>query len=748
MPRTHRLLPLGAASLLAAGTAHAQTAPTPPAETTLAPIPVRAPAEPTAKETLNATDTRIGRGRQELRDVPQSLTVVTEKLIDDRNLESLRDALRNTAGISFLAAEGGEEDIRLRGFSLQGSGDIFIDGMRDGAFYERDSFNWDRLEVLRGSASMLFGRGSTGGAVNQVSKQPRLLPRREVTIGIDDESVVRLAGDFNETVGAEAAFRINVLNEEGERHGIRVDKPGIAPTLRWGIGTRDEFSAGLFHLENRNGIDYGLPWLTPGAAKGGNWLWPTAPGRTYALASDRADTQTTQGNLVHTHRFGGDAEWRTALRIARSTRDQRASAVRFCTAAADPSCPTAVTTDNFGDDTVLRRSGDTGVQAKIGALETRMLQSDYSGTHRWGGYRHAVQAGGDVADERFRGWAVDAASPTLVKPRTTVGTPADGASVDEDRRLLVHNRRFDNRALGLYLQDLVQVAPAWKVLAGLRWDRVEGRYQTLVPAAPGGTNPCTIGPPSTLSRSDSLWSRRFGLLWQPDEQRSFHLSYGTSFNTSGDAYQYDAGTANTPPEGSRNVELGARFESANGDFSTRVALFHSTKTNERNRDADSVDACNYVLSGKRHAAGVELDVSGRITKAWEVYASLAFIPEAEVDASSGAPGTDPVGARPGLTPRVSGTLWTTWQATPKWRVGGGLNLRSRDKPAGLAADSPIEAPAFVTADAMVEYVASANATLRLNVSNLADKHTADVLYRGHYIPGKPRTVALTTSFTF
>ena len=111
--------------------------------------------EPEGKDTIQATTTRIGKGQQALRDIPQSVTVVTEKLIDDRNLDTLKDVLHNTAGITFLAAEGGEEDIRLRGFSLAGTGDIFVDGMRDPAFYERDTFANDRIEVLRGSASML-----------------------------------------------------------------------------------------------------------------------------------------------------------------------------------------------------------------------------------------------------------------------------------------------------------------------------------------------------------------------------------------------------------------------------------------------------------------------------------------------------------------------------------------------------------------------------------------------------------------
>ena len=146
----HPLLRLGALAvgLGLGGTALAQQE-TPATDTVMPVIRARAAAEPTGKETAQATTTRIGKGQQELRDVPQSVTVVTERLIDDRNLDTLKDVLRNTAGISFLAAEGGEEDIRLRGFSLQASGDIFIDGLRDPAFYERDSFNWDRLEVLR-----------------------------------------------------------------------------------------------------------------------------------------------------------------------------------------------------------------------------------------------------------------------------------------------------------------------------------------------------------------------------------------------------------------------------------------------------------------------------------------------------------------------------------------------------------------------------------------------------------------------
>ncbi|HVK31164.1 MAG TPA: TonB-dependent siderophore receptor [Burkholderiaceae bacterium] len=737
---------IGLMALMAGGAA-AQTSPE-PAPTDPAPmlpaVRAKATAEPSGKEALRATTTSIGKGRQELRDIPQSVTVVTEKLIDDRNVDTLKDALKQTAGIAFQAAEGGEEDIRLRGFSLQASGDIFIDGMRDPAFYERDTFNWDRLELLRGSASMLFGRGSTGGAVNQVSKQPFAMTQHELSFTLGSGDYLRAVGDFNLHTGEDAALRVNAMVTSAQSFGARIDKRGVAPSYRWGIGTRNEFQVGAFALRNDNGIHYGLPWLTPGAS-GGDWLWPTDPDNTYGMASDVARSGTTQAHASHIHRFEGGRELKTQVRVAEYTRDQRASAVRFVAAAQQPD-GLAVTSDTFSDATLLQRSNGTGVQLKTMNMDTVYAQSDYSGRHKWLGLDHSVQTGVDLAHEKFENFGLASTSPTLAKPRTTVGSPDDGAWIDESQRALMRNRTFTAKGLGAYVQDLVQIAPMWKLLAGLRWDKLDGSYRNLATTAPGN-NVCAVAPLATIERSDSLWSRRFGVLFQPDELQSYHLSYGTSFNTSGDTYQYDAGTANTAPEKSRNVELGAKIDSASGRFTTRFALFHSTKYNERNRDAESVDACNYVLSGKRHAAGLELDLTGRITKDWEIYGSYAYIPSARVDESSGAAGTEVVGSRPGLTPRHSGTVWTTYQITPRWRVGGGMNARSSDRPVGLAAGSAIVAPKFVTADLMAEYTLQ-ELSYKLSLTNVTDEHYADFLYRGHYIPGKGRAVQMTMAYKF
>jgi len=232
------------------------------------------------------------------------------------------------------------------------------------------------------------------------------------------------------------------------------------------------------------------------------------------------------------------------------------------------------------------------------------------------------------------------------------------------------------------------------------------------------------------------------VLFQPSDDQSYHLSYGTSFNTFGDAYSFDPKGSNTPPEASRNIELGGSIDWAKGRFTTRFALFHSTKYNERNTDEDSVSPDNYILSGQRHAAGIDLDFAGRITPAWELFAAYAWIPSAEVDKGT-LVGGETVGSRPALTPRHSGSLWTTYRLSPAWRVGGGLTARSGTRPAL----SQLYAPKFVVGDLMAEYTAG-NLAVKLNVTNVADKLYADELYRGHYIPGQGRTVQLTTSVSF
>ncbi len=720
----------------------AQTSPT----DTLPTVTVREQAEtPEGKDALRATETGIGKGRQQLRDIPQSVTVVTEKLIDDRNLDTVKEALKNTAGITFLAAEGGEEDIRLRGFSLQATGDLFIDGMRDPAIYDRDTFNLDRLEVLRGSASMLFGRGSTGGAVNQVSKTPRLITEHQFDMTVGSHAHRRITGDFNIQTGESAALRLNAMVTKADNNGSgsSIDKNGVAAAYRWGIGERNEFQASIYNLDNNNGINYGIPFIAPyaGAPASERVLLPLDPKNNYGLASDYSDSSGTIASFSHIHRFDRDSEIKTQVRVGNFKRDQRSGAIRLAAAPLQPG-GVAANLGNFGPDTVLSR----GLHLKIQAMDNAHVQSDYNGKFDALGFKHDILAGVDASREEKTVYAaLSAAQGGVVptKPTTTVGTPFDGASVNEASRVIRPNNQYVSQGWGAYMQDVVQLTPAWKLVGGLRYDNLVGDYQTF--ALPSGAVS------QTYRMKVSEISQRLGALYQPNALQSFHASAGTSFNTSGDAYSLGASNADTPPEQSINLELGAKLDSADKRFTTRLALFRSTKLNERNTDPDLPVV---TLSGKRRVAGFEVDVAGRLSPTWEIYGSYMWIPIAKVDKAAPCPATgactqaaagERVGDRPALTPEHSGTVWSTWQLTPKFRVGAGLNFRGKQKPTR----SEFNVPSFVTGDLMAEYRFDfEQIVLKANLTNVTNRLYADQLYPAHYVPGAGRTLQVTASLKF
>lgn len=705
---------------------HAQTTNTTDVKS-LTPVTIVEKAEESqGKDSLRATTTTIGKGKQELRDIPQSITVVTEKLVDDRNLDTLKDVLHNTAGVTFQAAEGGEEDIRLRGFSLATSGDIFIDGMRDAAFYERDTFNNDRIELLRGSASMLFGRGSTGGAVNQVSKQPRAIDESELTTTLGSYNYRRVTGDFNIRTGEDAGLRITAMATKADSNGAgsSIDKRGMAAAYRFGIGTTDEFSVGLYTLRNDNGMNYGIRWIKPTFASATSTSTineAIAPNTYYGMASDYNKGGADYITASHTHRFQNDSELKTTVRRGVFTRDQRASAINY---------GTGTGINNFSDATVITRGNNN----KIQDLNATYAQSDFSTKFQALGVRHEVLAGVDLALEGKRVYAASALTPTA-KPTTTVGTPSNGAWVDEGARRLTVSSEFAADNLGLYAQDLVQVAEHWKVLGGLRFDRMRGNYTTLNAAGiTTGAYQQTIGD----------WSQRVGVLYQPTALSSYHFSWGTSFNTSADTYSYSANSANTPPEQSRNIELGAKLDSADKMYSTRFAIFQSTKYNERNTDPDSA-ATQFLLSGQRHTTGLEVDITGRITPKWEVFGSYMWMPDANIDVSNATGNGARQGERPGLTPIHSGTVWTTYQFTPELRLGTGINFRGEQSP---ATNPGFMAPAFATLDLMAEYAFSERYVIKGNVTNALNKLYADSLYTNFYIPGSGRNVQVTLTAKF
>jgi catecholate siderophore receptor len=761
------LLPLGALAagfgLASAALAQAPAAPATAAsapkteEAALPTVRVKATVEKQGKDDYQATETRIGKGKQDIRDIPQALTVVTEKVMDDRNFNNVKEVLKNTSGITFQAAEGGEEDVKIHGLSLQGTGDVFIDGMRDPAFYDRDTFFFDRLELLRGSASLLFGRGSTGGAVNQVTKQAVLADQNQIDVSIGSHGAVRAIGDFNKRTGESAAFRVSAMTNQADSNGAgsKIDKRGIGASYRVGIDETDEFGVTVYGLQNDNGMNYGVRWIKPTAASPTSDTGPITsldPDAYYGTSSDFNKGTAYYGMLTHTHRFSKDTEIVTKVRAANYTRDQRATLWNFAAATQQPGGQ-AVSLATLSPSTVITRA----TQLKKQDMQTATAQSDFSTKFESLGFKHSLQAGLDFSNEKKQVFAaISAAQGGIVpsKPNTTIGTPYDGAWVDESPRSYRTNNDYVSNAWGGYVQDMVEIAPMWKLLAGLRYDSLRGTYHSYNTTSatvvyPLVDTPATPATATTLALPGSPWhmnvsevSKRAAVLFQPNEQWSFHLMGATSFNTSADAYSLSAANENIPPESSVNVELGTKWDSADGKLSIRASAFRNTKLHERNTDPLVTNLV--TLSGKRHAAGLDVDVLGRITPQWEVFGNFTWMPVSKIDI--GVAGAEGQGTRPSLTPRYSGSIWTAYQVLPALRLGAGLNARSGQQP---NRNPGFFAPKFVTADAMAEYqVVQDTLLFKLYVSNVANKLYADQLYTAFYVPGTGRVTTLTGTYKF
>ena len=338
-------------------------------ETTMPAIAVTAKPE-TDATSLRATTTTVGQRQPGAARHPAVGDGGHRQADGGPPVDTLNQALKLMGGISFLAAEGGEQDIRLRGFSL--SNDIYLDTIHDPGFYDRDTFNFERIELLRGSASMLFGRGSTGGVVNQVSKQAFLDDASVVNFTGGSDGFLRFLGDFNIQTGETSAVRINLMRNTADNNGNFIDKEGVALNFRWGIGTPDEFYASLYYLHNDNGINYGLPWLRKQLHAGqrqpvgdDSGPEPEQPVLRRAQRLQRRRRELCHAGLACTASTTA-ANCTSTLRYGYYDRDQRASTIRFCqnnAANANPDCPsTPQGLNTISDATILNRGTQNKVQ--------------------------------------------------------------------------------------------------------------------------------------------------------------------------------------------------------------------------------------------------------------------------------------------------------------------------------------------------------------------------------------------------
>ena len=206
-------------------------------------------------------------------------------MLQEEGTTTLRDALRNVAGISLAAGEGGAQgdNLTIRGFTARN--DIFLDGMRDFGSYYRDSFNYQDVDVLQGPTSVTFGRGSTGGVVNQESKVPVDRPFINGSLMFGSDATRRITADINQPIGKETAFRLNLMGVDQGVAGRDIAQNrrfGVAPTLAFGLGTSTRLTLSYLHEQADDNPDYGIPWLFNGPAPVGRQITTASSTATFS----------------------------------------------------------------------------------------------------------------------------------------------------------------------------------------------------------------------------------------------------------------------------------------------------------------------------------------------------------------------------------------------------------------------------------------------------------------------------------
>jgi catecholate siderophore receptor len=640
-----------------------------------------------------------------LKDVPQSITVIPQQLMQERAASSFQDALRSVPGISFQAGEGGVQgnNLTLRGYNAKN--DIFIDGVRDQGSYFRDIFNIESIEVLKGPSSQYFGRGSTGGAINQVSKVPQLAPSYGGTFSLGNGLYLRGTADVNQPITPTIAFRVNLMAHKDDLVGRDIAEQkrlGFAPSISFGLGTPTQLTLSYLVQSENNIPDYGVPYVDGAPARVNRKNF-------YGLVhEDFERTLLNLGTARLDHRFNDTFSLRNTLRFSHNDREHEVTAPRV----------NALTPGFFNrnrparDFTETILSNQTDLTAKFDTL----------------GLKHTMVTGVEFSRE-----TLDRTNYAFIGvPQANINNPnPHDSTAGMSKRV---SARSDSEAFGfgIFAADQIKLNEYFDIVGGVRWDYFDTDFDNLA------IDEFNVRTRSDLGRTDKMWSYRGGLIFHPTPSQSYYFSYATAFNPSAEAIQLAANNVDTAPEKNRTFEIGGKLEFLNGALNLQGALFRIDKTNARVTDPIT-DVL--VLEGEQRVQGFELGVAGRVLPNLNVFAGYTFL-DSEFRKSP-----DPAveGNKLLNVPQHSATLWTTYDFLEKWQIGGGPTyVSSRYNNAANA----FRIPGHVLWDATLAYQLTKNFQLRLNAINLTNDLYYSQISGGHVVPGIGRTFIFSTSFKF
>lgn len=692
--------------------AEAQTA-----DTQLAPVAVEGAAV-RVNSGYQAKMPSMDKLTQPLLDTPQSISVIPKALLDDKGIITLRDALRDVPGVSLAAGEGGQQgdNLSIRGFNAQN--DFYLDGMRDFGSYARDPFNLESVEVLKGPASVLFGRGSTGGVINQVSKQAQLASVTGATLSFGTDGTKRSTFDINRALpGLEgSAIRLNGMIDEGGiagRDTARNRRFGLAPELAFGLGTDTRVKLSYLHQQSYDTPDFGIPWLNGKPA-------PVSRNTYYGFSdSDHFRSNVDIGTVRIEHDFNDNIAVTNQTRYGSYKRDLRVT---------EP----LITGYTSSQDIVPARIPLNAIQVSqhvIGLSSQETLidnQTDATLHFDTGPISHTVVTGVEVSKQTS-----DPTRYSIAQPRVSLLSPVTSGSINLPAPVSSRAGLSAND-YAVYVTDTIKLGPYFDLIGGWRFDRYNSDFHQIV------------GSPVSITRNDDLPTYRAALVFKPVTNASLYVAYGTSFNPSAEALSLTASTAAVAPEKSTNYEIGGKWDTLGSRLSLTAAAYHLQKSNVR--ETSPFDPTTSVLAGNYRVLGFEVGAIGHITDKWQVFAGYSYN-DAEVVAS---PNLNEVHHAPPNAPRHTFSTFTEYH-TPWYgiEVGGGVNLVSSRTASSLpvSGTTVIErAPGYTIGNLFAKMPLTDTITAQVNVTNVNNAYFYDGLHPGHIIVGPSRAALFSLTF--
>jgi len=703
----------------------------------------------------------IGTLRGPVIDVPQTISIVSPETLKQRQVTTLAEALRNVAGLTTQVGEGGTvngDQFSIRGQSARD--DIFTDGLRDFGNFTRDSFNYESVQVLKGSSSTALGRGVAGGAINTQSKRPQAETFVSLSGGGGTADYWRATADINVPVGPTTAVRLNLLghrNDGVDRDRVFAHRWGFAPSIGFGIGGDTRLDLIYFHIEENRLTDYGVPIIQTSAA---DIERPAVafgvPRRTfYGFAGDRDDTNVNTLTARFTHRLSATATISSDTKLGAYERDFRQT-IPGCNAA----CGDALLDGNPA--TVPQISASIrGEQRQI----TRGVQNVTT--------LELVNPIPGIRSEWLFGWDVsyqsndreDDVRPAAVTRDLFAPSPADRPIVPGTVYLTRDTEATDLSGfvdLRLWLLDTLSLN------AGLRYQHFTTSQDQLTTSTStggpltqcNGVNGAVASCRFQQERTDNIWNPKVALVWEPRDTISVYGAYsksaipqGNSVNNGSSLQEVAAGNAisrsNLAPERTETYELGAKFALFGSRLLVQSAIYQIDRDNAQEVDPISNALIASVEPGQR-LRGFEFSASGTITPELQLSLNYAYI-DAEIRSAfdnNGNVDTAALGRQVRYVPRHSLSGWAAWQ--PKsgplegLELGGGLNYQSQ---VFLNSQNTQVAPDYVVLDALIAYRLG-KLRLALNGYNLTDKLYYAQVNGGRVVPAGGRAFVATLGVDF